>query len=196
MEWDWACSESSGPRWRPRGSLAPVGSIGRSYQPLQTIINSTLTNHRQGVGVVGFCSAFMIVLTGWKTPQHPPLVCDRLDQCLLWFSVVGMVRCIILCEPTDLGCDVARPHFKHLVIMTIIWPYENAAIWTSTIFSSFHVLMYLLLATLGTFWNKALYNIGLTTTQTPIIECSDVRAAFFALRTWQVWPRGLGLGQP
>ena len=90
------------------------------------------------------------------------------------------VRFSILCEPTRTSDVTPRPHFKRFImfcasvvgekhgrhpescvavaladflimIMTITSPYENAAIWTSTIFTSFHVLIYLLLATLGTF---------------------------------------------
>ena len=34
------------------------------YQPLKTKIKSITTDNRQGVGVVGFYSAFMIVFTG------------------------------------------------------------------------------------------------------------------------------------
>ena len=54
-------------------------------------------------GVVGFCAVFMIVLTGWKTPQHPPLVCDWLDQCLLWFGVVDSTVCYCVWSQST-GC--------------------------------------------------------------------------------------------
>ena len=44
----------------------PISRLSKNhvYQPLQTKLNSIPTNHRQGVAVVGFCAAFMIVFTG------------------------------------------------------------------------------------------------------------------------------------
>ena len=57
---------------RPSKNHVSVGSLGSEilhknkwyYRPLKTKINSVPTNHRQEVGVVVFCAAFMIVFTG------------------------------------------------------------------------------------------------------------------------------------
>ena len=53
------------------GSMVSVGSLCSEithknkwyFQPLKTKIDSIPTNHPQGVGVVGFCAAMMIVFT-------------------------------------------------------------------------------------------------------------------------------------
>ena len=70
-----------------------------------------------------------------------------------------MVRFIILCESSQTSDVTSRPHFERCIIVTITWPYENADIWTCNIFTSFHVLIYLLLATLGTFSNTRLKQV-------------------------------------